>query len=216
MPLPEISAEHIRFVEEYVKDRNIVRAALAAGLSANYKSAAEIGRRLLENDGIRTWVRYVFHVQARRLKTAVPVVVREWAILGKSDLDDYVIGSDGRLTTAPGVPRSALCAVKKFKQVRAERLRGDTLTVETRTEVELHDKGGPLKALYDHLHVPLPGETPDGLPSALDTLAEVAAEVMAGEPQPGPPGGAEGEATDTPAVGAQAGAAGGGLPQSGR
>jgi hypothetical protein len=215
MPLPEISAEHLRFVEEYVRDRNIVRAALAAGLSANYKSAAELGRRLLEDVGIRAWVRHVFNVQARRLKTAVPDVVREWAILGKSDLDDYVVGPDGRLTTAPGVPRSAMRAVKKFKQVRTERLRGDTLTVETRTEIELHDKGGPLKALYDHLHGPLPGETPDGLPSALDTLAEVAAEVMAADPQPGPPGGTEGEATGKPAVGAQAGTAGSGLPQPG-
>lgn len=215
MPLPEISAEHLRFVEEYIKDRNIVRAALAAELSSTYQAAAEHGRQLLKKPEIRAWVRYVFNAQARRLKTAVPDVVREWAILGKSDLDDYVVGPDGRLTTAPGVPRSAMRAVKKFKQTRTERLSGDSLTVETRTELELHDKGGPLRALYDHLHGPLPGESADGRIPAADILGQVAAEVLAAQSESGAAGGTAGQAEGGAAVDPEAGSAGAGLPQPG-
>lgn len=160
--LGALTPQHQRFVEEYAKDRNGVRAALAAGLSPDYFPAATAARKLLKNAQIRSAIRFVLRTQARRLRTAVPDVVREWAILGKSDLDDYAVSADGSVTTKPGVPRSALRAVKKVKQTRTERLtgRGDNqeLTVEVRTEIELHAKEGPLAKLFEHLHGVLPGE----------------------------------------------------------
>ena len=160
--LTDLTPEQQRFVEEYAKDKNQVRAALAAGLSESYFAAAQAARSLLKNPQIRASVRYVLRLQAKRLKTEVPDVVREWAILGKSDLDDYELTPDGRLTTRPGVPRSALRAVKKVKLTRTERLtgRGDgqELTVEHKAEIELHAKEGPLAKLYEHLHGVLPGE----------------------------------------------------------
>lgn len=160
MPPPEIAAEELRFVEEYVKDRNATRAALAAGLADSYFPAAMAATRLLKTEKVAAWVKHLFRLQARRLKTEVPDVVREWAVMGKSDLTDYAVDDKGRLTTAPGVPKVALRAVKKFRQVRTEKLHNETLTVETRTEIELHDKPGALAKLYEHLHGVLPGETP--------------------------------------------------------
>lgn len=160
MALPEITADDLRFVEEYCKDRNAVRAGLAAGLSASYGAAAEKASQLLKKPEIAAWVKRVFRLQSRRLKTELPDIIREWAVMGTSDLTDYVVDDKGRLTTAPGVPRVALRAVKRVKQTRTLRLsgKGDELVEETRTEIELHDKAGPLAKLYDHLHGVLPGD----------------------------------------------------------
>jgi phage terminase small subunit len=216
MARPEISAAHLRFCEEYTKDRNATRAALAAGLSESYFSAADQASDLLKKPEIRIWVKHLFGVQARRLKTAVPDVVREWAILGKSDLTDYIVDQSGRVTVAPGVPRSALRAVKKVKQIRTTRLTGggDTLSEEVRTEIELHAKDGPLKALYDHLHGPLPGE--DKTSGTIELAATIAALIAARQPDAGPAGGAgETEPGSYPVV-AEPGAAGAGVPELGR
>lgn len=201
-----------RFVEEFCKDRNQVRAALAAGLSDSYFAAAQQARTLLKNPQIRTAVRRVFAVQARRLKTAAPDIVREWAAIATADLTDYEVGPGGRLTVAPGVPLFALRAVKKFKQTRTVRTthRGGELEEEVRTEIELHDKLGALAKLYDHLHGALPAEQ-DKAGVNVELAARLAALLAARQPQPGgggvPPGGA--------AVAAEPGAAGGGVPQPG-
>jgi hypothetical protein len=159
---PDLTTQEQQFAEEYCKDRNQVRAALASGLSGTYFGAAQAARALLKKPQIRAAVKAVFRVQARRLKTEVPDVVREWAILGKSDLSDYAVTDGGEVTVRPGVPRSALRAVKKVRQTRTEKLTGppgsQELTVEIRTEIELHGKEGPLSKLYEHLHGVLPGE----------------------------------------------------------
>jgi phage terminase small subunit len=164
--VPDLTPQEQTFVEEYCKDKNQVRAALAAGLSPTYFGASQAARTLLKNPQIRDAVHAIFRTQARRLKTEVPDVLREWAILGTSDLTDYVVDDKGRVTTAPGVPRSALRAVKKVKQTRTEKLTGrgeaQELTVEVRTEIELHAKDGPLTKLYEHLHGALPGEQAKG------------------------------------------------------
>jgi phage terminase small subunit len=195
--VPQLTPQEQTFVEEYCKDRNVVRAALAAGLSDNYFAASTAGHRLLKTVQIRAAVKAVLRVQARRLKAEVPDVVREWAILAKSDLDDYEVDAGGRLRPRPGVPRSALRAVKKFKQTRTERLRGSgdaqELTVEIRTEIELHGKEGPLAKLYEHLHGVLPGEQ-----KATELTVESAAALLAAlgsrRPQPGGGGGTAGGA----------------------
>jgi hypothetical protein len=209
MPPPEIAAEELRFVEEYVKDRNATRAALAAGLADSYFPAAVAASRLLRNEKVAAWVKHLFRLQARRLKTEVPDVVREWAVMGKSDVTDYVVDGEGRVTTAPGVPRIALRAVKKVKQLRTEKLHNDVLTVETRTEIELHDKVTPLTKLYEHLHGVLPGEaaapaggmTIDDAVRLRDELRRRERERLGGDVPGGVP------------VVPEGGAAGGGVPE---
>ncbi len=184
--VPSLTPQQQQFVLEYCKDKNQVRAALAAGLSDDYFAASTAAKRLLKTVEIRTAIKAVFRVQAKRLKTEVPDIVREWAILGKSDLDDYEVDADGRLRTRPGVPRSALRAVKRVKQTRTERLtgRGDNqvLTVEIKTEIELHGKEGPLKDLYAHLHGVLPGEKKEQ--AAVEAVTALLATLGARQPQP--------------------------------
>lgn len=206
-PTPELTPQEQTFVEEYCKDRNAVRAALAAGLSDTYFAASVAASRLLKTVQIRAAVKYILRVQAKRLNMTVPDCVREWAILGKSDLDDYDVDADGRVVTRPGVPKSAMRAVKKVKRTRTERLtgRGDNqeLTVEIRTEIELHGKEGPLAKLYEHLHGALPGEAKaEGV--SVEMLTRILASLGARQLQPGGTAGAD---TGGNAVDPQSGAA---------
>jgi hypothetical protein len=210
---PKLSAQQIRFCEEYAKDRNGVRSAYACGFKGTYPAANEYARGQLQKPVIRDLLRRIWGVQSRRLKTAAPEIVREWAILGTSDLTDYAVDDDGRLVVAPGVPRSALRAVKKFKQTRTERRRGESVEVEHKTEIELHGKEGPLAKLYEHLHGDLPGEkdTTDaaGVLSLIDTY------LAARQSRPGRGGGTAGDAEGQAGVDQPAGGAGGGVHQPG-
>jgi phage terminase small subunit len=159
-PVPFLSDKELRFVEEYSKDRNGVRAALAAGVHTSYFHAAQAAHVLLKKPEIRSAIRKVWAVQAKRLRAEVPDIVREWAVVGTADVTDYAVDADGRVRSLPGVPKVALRAVKKVKQTRTEKLdRNNGLTVEVKTEIELHDKLRALSDLYKHLHGALPGET---------------------------------------------------------
>jgi phage terminase small subunit len=160
--IPQLTPQQQTFCEEYAKDKNGVRAALAAGLSETYFAASVTASRLLKTVEIRTAIRRILKIQAKRLKTEVPDVVREWAIIGRADVTDYVTDQDGKVTTAPGVPKAALRAVKKVKQTKTERLKDSELTVVTVTEIDLHDKLSALSKLFEHLHGVLPGEKPSG------------------------------------------------------
>lgn len=206
--MPDLTPQEQTFAEEYAKDRNQVRAALAAGLSGTYFAAAQAARLLLKKPQIRKAVTHILRVQAKRLKTEVPDVVREWSVMGKSDITDYVVDADGKLDVAPGVPKAALRAVKKVKQTRTERLTGrgedQQLTVEIRTELELHDKPAALAKLYEHLHGVLPGEKAKEIP------VEVAARLLA---LAGAHAAGTGSAPGGDAVGAEPGSAEPGVPQ---
>jgi hypothetical protein len=118
MALPEISEAELRFVEEYCKDKNGTRAALAAGVSTTYQGARQAASKVLRN----------------------------WMLAATTDLTYFEVTADGRLTTAPGVPREYLRVVRKMKQTRTE-FGGK---VEVKTEIELRDPFGPETKLMEH------------------------------------------------------------------
>lgn len=154
MPLPEISEQHLLFVQEFVKDRNKVRAGLAAKLSPTYQGASAAARALLQKPPIKRWVRHLLGQQAKALKFKPSKVLRNWMVAATADLTYFEVDGDGRLTTAPGVPREFLRAVRKVKQTRTETLtgRGDAaqLEVTIKTDIELRDPFGPECKLMEH------------------------------------------------------------------
>ncbi len=150
MPLPELSEQELLFVEEYCKDRNATRAGLAAGISTSYQSAAELTRRLLKKVEIKTWIKHLLQQQAKALKFKPSKIIRNWMLAASSDLTYFEVNADGKLTTAPGVPREYLRTVRKMKQTRTEELRGETLTIEIKTDIELRDPFGPESKLMEH------------------------------------------------------------------
>lgn len=212
-PLPELTPQQQQFAEEYAKDKNGVRAALAVGLSTSYQAACEAASQLLRKPEMRQALRRIWGIQAKRIKTAVPDIVREWAVIGTSDVTDYVVGEDGKLGVAPGVPKAALRAVKKIKQTRSEHVKPGETVVEVRTEIELHDKLAALAKLHDHLHGVLPGE--DRANANVELAARLAALLAARQPAAVGPGVPGGPVPGGEPVGAEPGAAGGGVPESG-
>jgi hypothetical protein len=146
MALPEISEAELRFVEEYCKDKNGTRAALAAGVSTTYQGARQAASKLLTKPDIKSWVRYLLGRQAKALKFRPSKVLRNWMLAATTDLTYFEVTADGRLTTAPGVPREYLRAVRKMKQTRTE-FGGK---VEVKTEIELRDPFGPETKLMEH------------------------------------------------------------------
>lgn len=212
MPLPDISEQQMLFVQEYAKDRNGVRAALAAGFVTSYQAACEQARQLLRKPEIKQWVKSLLRRQAKALKFKPSKTLRNWMLASTADLTYFEVDKDGRLTTAPGVPREYLRAVRKLKQTRTEKLGKDNnLTVEVRTELELRDPFGPECKLMEHFGE-LKGEEAANGPGPLDILGRLAALAVAqqsarergGQPADGGAGGA--------AVAPEA-AAGGGVPE---
>lgn len=208
MPLPEISEAELRFVEEYCKDRNGTRAAFAAGLSSNYQAARQAAVKVLANADIKAWVRHLLGRQAKALKFKPSRVTRNWMLAATADLTYFEVTADGKLTTAPGVPREYLRAVRKIRQTRTESLGKDnSLTVEVKTDIELRDPFGPETKLMEHFGA-LPGETkPAGgmtIDDAVRLRDELARLARVGGDVPGA----------VPVV-PEGGAAGGGVPVPG-
>lgn len=215
-PLPEVSEQHLRFIEEYCKDKNGTRAALAAGLTSNPQSARVIAARLLADVSIKRWVRKLLREQAKRLKFNPGKVLRNWMLAAHADQHCFVITDDGRLETAPGVPREFIRAVRKWKWTKTVRVKdqGRTLEEETRGEVELRDPFGPECKLMEHFGA-LPGEGVKGGGVSVEVVGRILAH-FADRLAPGGGGGAAaGSLPPGGAVAGEPGAAGPSLPEPG-
>ena len=186
--MPEISDKELRFCEEYLRDRIAVRAALEVGLSSDYNAAANQATYLLKKPEIQAWLKYLRNQYAKRLRIDIPSIIREYAIIAKSDLDEFTTDETGRVVVRPGVPKKMLRAVKKRKLTKLERLNGDELTVSNTAEIELHDKLHALDQLLKYFKDLLPkkseedGEGTDE-PNAAEVMRIVADALSKSQPR---------------------------------
>lgn len=141
------------FVDRYLVDLNAARSYRDV-----YRSTAEVadtnGPRLLQLAHVAKAIAAAIAERARRVQLKADHVVEEMAVLTHSCIDDYIVGPDGRLTTAPGVPRDALRAVASVKyrqrEIPATTKKGKP-TIITEAEVRLWDKPGSLRLAAQHL-----------------------------------------------------------------
>lgn len=176
MPLPEISEQEMLFVQEFVKDRNKVRAGLAVGLSPTYQGASKAAQKLLQKSPIKAWIKHLLRQQAKALKFKPSKVLRNWMLASQADPTLYAVDGDGKLTTAPGVPREFLRCVRKVRQTRTEKLGADNkLTVEYKTDIELRDPFGPECKLMEHYGELAAETTPAG--ATVEQLVRALAEL---------------------------------------
>ena len=143
--LPAISEQHLKFCEEFLQRRVAVHAALKAGLSEDYASAAVLGSRLLKTVQIKAWLAYLKMQQAKSLSITVPMLLREYAIIALSNIEEFQLDpKTGRLKIARGLPKALERSVKRRKITKKEQRRGQgdqiTVTVEYTAEIELYDK----------------------------------------------------------------------------
>lgn len=92
----------------------------------------------------------------------MPAILREYAIIAKSDLDHYETDAEGNIRVKPGVGKAATRAVRKKKvtQRQVYSKDGDLVSDTTVTDIELHDKLHALDQLKKHL-----GEEAEAMPA---------------------------------------------------
>jgi phage terminase small subunit len=141
------------FAREYLVDLNATKAAERAGYSK--RTAYSQGQRLLKNVAVRSEIQALMDKRAAKLQITAERVLQELALLGFSNMQDY-------LEVAPGVVRVDLSKIDrdKFAAVQevtveeyVERTGPEASDVEKvkRTKFKLADKRGALVYLGRHL-----------------------------------------------------------------
>jgi phage terminase small subunit len=107
---------HQKFVSEYLIDFNATKAAERAGYSK--RSALTTGSRLLKYADIRAAVDAgKVRGQQQAEMTAIQVL-KELAMLARSDVQHYRMGADGHIALATGAPPFAMRAVSSVRMKR--------------------------------------------------------------------------------------------------
>jgi phage terminase small subunit len=93
-----LGPKQARFVEEYLVDLNATQAAIRAGYAS--KNADVTGPRLLGNVGIASAVAHAQEKRSERLEITLDKWLRELAVIGFSDLANYIEIYEGGLIIA--------------------------------------------------------------------------------------------------------------------
>ncbi len=150
-----LTDEERRFVEEYLIDRNGVRAWRAVHNNGqSYAAAAVSASQLLKKPKIIAELAAADAAIRRRCRVSAERVVREIAAVAFSDIGDHVdYARDGLPQLKPGrqVTATARKALKKIK-IKTRRLRpregdGDVCEEVEEAEIELYDKLTALEKL---------------------------------------------------------------------
>lgn len=134
------------FIQEYLVDLSIPKAAVRAGL------APTTGYALHKDPIVATRIRTALEQRLQRTKLTQDQVLTEMSLLGLSRLNHYFINEDGFVTLAEGAPEGAMAAVKELKRkvtTRHDPKTGETVT-EVNAEIKLYDKINPLVKLGRH------------------------------------------------------------------
>lgn len=135
------------FILHYLVSWNATEAARKAGYS--HARAAATGCELLKNELVQKAIAAHQARDAAEADVDPADCLRELKALAFSRFNHYQVDEiNGTVTTQPGVPDSAMAAVKK---VIFESHTDDKGNVHRRTLVELHDKVTPLIAACKHV-----------------------------------------------------------------
>ena len=149
------NAKHECFCQEYLIDLNGTQAARRAKYSA--RTAGEQACRLLTDVRIQARIAELKAIRNERTRVTQDRVVKELAMLGFSDLQNYItIDSLTGTIQAKGfedMPAGESRALKSIKEDRAikEDADGKGVTVYDKVSFTMHDKIRALEILAKHL-----------------------------------------------------------------
>lgn len=158
--LPPLTLLQERFAEEYIVDLVGTRALYRAGYRPkNQVTARSMAYELTHLPQVARRIDELLEERAARTRVTADRVIEELAVIGFSNLQDYIVTDQGKVALTPGAPASAARAVQKIKRKRKAFPEGVELTT---VEIQLHDKGAALRALLEHVepkakHVELTG-----------------------------------------------------------
>lgn len=147
----ELTDKQRRFVAEYLLDYNATRAAIRAGYSES--TAAEQGARLLRNVKVQTALKEANTQKADELNITRNRILRELAVIGFSDIDDYAIGESDNVSLEGFAPRNAKRAIGSIKRRRIIKRFKDEEVETIEVEFRLWDKIKALTKLGEHLQL---------------------------------------------------------------
>lgn len=146
-----------RFVDEYILDRNGVRAYLAAfgretasGRPRSYNAACVEASKLLKNPEVRKEIRAAQSESRKRCRVTADRIVNELAAIAFANMCDYFdMSADGppQLLPIREIPSPARKALRRLS-CKSKVARGVSIVTY---EVQCHSKLAALGKLYDHL-----------------------------------------------------------------
>lgn len=139
-----------RFVNAYLGNANlsVAEAAVEAGYSEKYSTSQAY--QLLRNPRVKAALDKEMAARARRTRVTHDRVLREIASIAFSNIDDYDVDPNGRVTLRDGAdPR----AMKAISSVKTTTLLGAEGSQVLKTEFKLWDKGKAVELLSRHLNL---------------------------------------------------------------
>jgi phage terminase small subunit len=173
-----LSVQQKLFADEYLKDRNGTRAAIAAGYSEN--GATQIGSRLLTYVNIQEYLNKKVATIAERANVQAVDVLKEIKKLATSDIRK-IFDEDGNLLPVHLLPDDVAASIASIEVVTSRIPGTEPVEVEHTHKIKFWDKRGSLELLGKHLKmftekVEMSG--PEGGPIKLtdtDSAAKIAA-----------------------------------------
>ncbi len=139
-----------RFVSEYLIDLNATQAAIRSGYAAT--AARTLGSRHLSNPEVADAIKAAQAETAARLGVTAEKIVREFALLGFSNMLDYIrVQSGDPVIDMSAITRDQAAAIAEVTSETYVEGRGEDAETVKRTKFKLADKKGSLDSLARHL-----------------------------------------------------------------
>jgi len=150
-----ITPKKRKFSKEYLIDLNATKAADRSGFSK--KTAYSQGQRLLKDVEVQKLIQKEMEKRSKRTKINQDRVLKELAMIGFSDLRNYVdIEKETgviRAKTFEEMPEGESRVIQSIEENRAikEDAKGEQVTVYDKIKFKLHDKLKALELIGKHL-----------------------------------------------------------------
>lgn len=141
-----INPQQAQFAEEYLTDLDGKAAAIRAGYAPS--SAAVQANRLLNHVGVAAYIGDMMEERQQRTMITQDQVLRELALLGLSNVENFIINDAGNVELATGARSEEMKTIKKMKRTIKYDKEGNKIT---ETELEFWDKVAALRLAGKHL-----------------------------------------------------------------
>ena len=139
-----MNQKRLKFCREYVVDFNGTQACIRAGYSK--KTAAVQAEQLLRILEVKAKVKELTEEQAKRTEVTADIVIEELALLGFSNMLDYVIIKDG-------IPDIDLSVLTRKQAAAIQEVMLEKGKWGSRVKIKLTDKIRALTKLGEHLGI---------------------------------------------------------------
>lgn len=146
-----LTPKESRFIQEYLLDLNAAHAAIRAGYSEH--TAKEIGYQILKKEAVQEAVTKAITQRSKRTQITQDKVLKELARIAFSDMDDFALVEDGKLTLIDSTARKSgrSKVIKKITQSESQSSGVEGSSSSMSQGLELHDKLKALELLGKHL-----------------------------------------------------------------